>query len=180
MKSFCYRKIQIGRNDAQNINVSKSNSASSKSLICLPGMFWWNLIVDASFIVDMGIQPFQGWGSKYWQRCDVLLALLSCHGVTFTQDVVRCIADFNYMCPCRYWDEDHDLWVMDLREIRRRYLRSWFMADFIAATPYDVLAVIFHDHWLGKLQVRPKIPLTSIVATVVVYFKSMSAHHKNN
>lgn len=42
---------------------------------------------------------------------------------------------------------------MDLREIRRRYLRSWFVADFVAATPYDVLAVIFHDHWLGKLQV---------------------------
>lgn len=43
-------------------------------------------------------------------------------------------------------------WVMDLEQIRRRYLRTWFPADLVAATPYDVLAVIFHDHWLGKLQ----------------------------
>lgn len=42
---------------------------------------------------------------------------------------------------------------MDLKRIRRRYVRSWFFTDLVAATPYDVLAVIFHDHWLGKLQV---------------------------
>lgn len=27
-------------------------------------MFWWNLVVDASFIADMAMQPFQG----YWDE----------------------------------------------------------------------------------------------------------------
>ena len=54
-------------------------------------------------------------------------------------------------------------WVMELQAIRRRYLRSWFLADFVAATPYDVLAVIFHDHWLGRLQVPSLQPCTVLV-----------------
>ena len=42
---------------------------------------------------------------------------------------------------------------MELGAIRRRYLRTWLGADLVAATPYDVLALVFHDHWLGRLQV---------------------------
>lgn len=43
-------------------------------------------------------------------------------------------------------------WVMDLAAIRRRYIRTWFTVDIVAATPYDVLAVLVGDHWIGRLQ----------------------------
>ena len=44
---------------------------------------------------------------------------------------------------------------MDLAAIRRRYVRTWFLVDVVAATPYDVLALMVGDHWIGKLQARP-------------------------
>ncbi len=44
---------------------------------------------------------------------------------------------------------------MDLAAIRRRYVRTWATVDVVAATPYDVLAVIVGDHWIGRLQAWP-------------------------
>jgi len=38
--------------------------------------------------------------------------------------------------------------VTSRREIARRYLRSWFIVDFIAATPFDL---IFSEGWLSEL-----------------------------
>ncbi len=54
----------------------------------------------------------------------------------------------------RYWDEEHDIWVMDLPAIRVRYLRSWAAVDAMAAMPWDVIAVVAQDSWIGRLQVR--------------------------
>ena len=45
-------------------------------------------------------------------------------------------------------------WVMDLGAIRRRYMRTWFAVDSVAATPYDVLSLLVGDHWIGRLQAR--------------------------
>ena len=43
--------------------------------------------------------------------------------------------------------------VMDLKTIRRRYLRGWAAIDFAAAVPWDLVMIACGDAWVGKLQV---------------------------
>lgn len=45
--------------------------------------------------------------------------------------------------------------VMELKAIRRRYLRGWASIDLAAAIPWDLVMLACGDTWVGKLQVPP-------------------------
>eukprot|EP00899_Mesostigma_viride_P010185 jgi/Mesvir1/19168/Mv01189-RA.1 len=52
-----------------------------------------------------------------------------------------------------YWDEELDHWVMDLGQIRRRYLSSWFLIDVISILPFDTVGYLFRNQVIGKLKI---------------------------
>lgn len=121
-------------------------------------IFYANLLVDISFMVDLGLQPFMGCGaaalleSTCYKHCF--------HGPSLDTQTGRCHMQLSpwksilTTVARRYWDEEHDIWVMDLPAIRARYLRSWAAVDAMAAMPWDVIAVVAQDSWIGRLQVR--------------------------
>ena len=116
---------------------------------CAAGLFFMNLVVDASFIVDMALQPFQSYWDEHHDMCGLNFAITLC-----------CYNGYRTLTPAlssghRRNFRSHVMmrsWVMDLAAIRRRYVRTWATVDVVAATPYDVLAVLVGDHWIGRLQ----------------------------
>jgi potassium voltage-gated channel Eag-related subfamily H protein 7 len=60
---------------------------------------------------------------------------------------LNCTVDFCFlvdMIKCfftSYFDADAQMWVVDLADIRSRYLKSWFAIDFVSILPFDAIGL---------------------------------------
>ncbi|KAH8077580.1 voltage-gated potassium channel [Aureococcus anophagefferens] len=49
-------------------------------------------------------------------------------------------ADFLLMFSVAYFDNKHDVWILDRRRIAAKYLRGWCVVDLASIVPYDIFA----------------------------------------
>jgi hypothetical protein len=61
------------------------------------------------------------------------------------------IADMVIQCHLRYMDHDNKM-VEDLRLIRQKYFKSWFVIDLVSIMPFDIVAIAGNKQSLGHLK----------------------------
>jgi hypothetical protein len=62
------------------------------------------------------------------------------------------VADMVIQCHLRYMDHDNKM-VEDLRLIRQKYFKSWFVIDLVSIMPFDIVAIADNKQSLGHLKV---------------------------
>ncbi|XP_062342485.1 potassium/sodium hyperpolarization-activated cyclic nucleotide-gated channel 3 isoform X2 [Osmerus eperlanus] len=98
-----------------------------------PPWFYWDIVMLLLMMSNLIILP---WGIAYFENQNTL-PWISFNFISDTLFLVDLVLNFRTGIL-----EDDSQIILDPKQIRRRYLRSWFMVDFVSSIPVDYIFFI--------------------------------------
>jgi potassium voltage-gated channel Eag-related subfamily H protein 7 len=119
-----------------------------------PQMAKWDAVMICLLIFTALVTPFEV--AFLSTQIDGLYVVNRCVDLGF-------VCDMGVQCFVKFIDPESGEWVIDLRRIRGRYLRGWFVVDFISILPFDSVSFAVSGSGMSEFKIMRVIRVLRLI-----------------